>query len=189
MDKLLRQWITQIIQNNEPLISIAVRQRAKFEGWLKFELAAIAEANGADAVEVETSSHESDNKQRADVSFFYNDVSYDIEIKTPNTNWRTEGVVVAHRPITKNVDEIIQDGNKLKRSPSNGLVAFVMFPIPPADSQWEKYISRIANKLQLPVTPQANCNRVSIAVDPKHKVELIVCSFFASSGKQDNIGS
>lgn len=32
MDKLLRQWITQIIQQNEQLIRIAVRQRAKFEG-------------------------------------------------------------------------------------------------------------------------------------------------------------
>ena len=189
MDKLLRQWITQIIQQNEQLIRIAVRQRAKFEGWLKFELAAIVEANGAIAVEVETSSQESDNKQRADISFFYNDASYDVELKTPNTNWRTEGVIVAHRPVTKNVDEIIQDGKKLKRSSSNGLVAFVMFPIPPADNQWEKYISRIASELQLPVTPQANCSRVSIAVDSKHKVELIVGSFFASSGKQDNMGS
>lgn len=87
------------------------------------------------------------------------------------------------------MDEIIQDGKKLKQSSSNGLVAFVMFPIPPADNQWEKYISRIASKLQLPVTPQANCNRVSIAVDSKHKAELVVCSFFASSGKQDNISS
>ena len=188
MDKLLCKWITQIIQQNEPLIKIAVRQRAKFEGWLKFELAALAEASGADMVEVETSSQEPNNKQRADISFFYNGASYDIELKTPNTNWRTEGVVVAHRPITKNVNEIIQDGKKLKRSSNNGLVAFVMFPIPPGDNQWEQYISRIASKLQLSVTPQANCNRVSIAVDAKHKAELIVCSFFASSGKQDSVG-
>ena len=54
MDKTLRQWIVQVIQQHELILRIAIRQRAKFEGWLKFELAAIAEINGASVVEVET---------------------------------------------------------------------------------------------------------------------------------------
>ncbi|ACA43723.1 hypothetical protein CLD_0051 [Clostridium botulinum B1 str. Okra] len=39
MDKLIRNTISDIIKNHTQLISIVIRQRAKFEGWLKFELA------------------------------------------------------------------------------------------------------------------------------------------------------
>ena len=63
MDKILRQWIVQVIKQNESVIRIAVRQRAKFEGWLKFELANFAEMNGAKSVEVETPSSEGETKK------------------------------------------------------------------------------------------------------------------------------
>ncbi len=180
MDKILRQWIKQIIQKNEPLIRIAVRQRAKFEGWLKFELAAIAEKNGAESVEVETSAQNGESTQRADISLTYQGISYDIELKTPNTNWRMAGVTNAHRPITKNVAEIIKDGEKLRRVKS-GLVAFVMFPIPPDDNQWKFYIARIAKDLECSVSTQDNCDRVEIMVDSQHKAELVVCAFSVSN--------
>jgi hypothetical protein len=54
-----------------------VRQRAKFEGWLKFELASNAEQNGAELVRVESSY--SDDNRRADLSFVYNDKQFNVD--------------------------------------------------------------------------------------------------------------
>ena len=39
IDQLIRDSIANIIVDHLELVVIAVRQRAKFEGWLKFELA------------------------------------------------------------------------------------------------------------------------------------------------------
>ena len=180
MDKVLRQWIKQIILRNERVIRIAVRQRAKFEGWLKFELAAIAEENGAESVKVESSIRNAESAQRADISFTYLGVDYDIELKTPNTNWRTPGVANAHSPITINIAGIVKDGKKLRASSRNAIVTFVMFPIPPSHDQWKSYIARIAEKLQQFITTEDNCERVELAVDHQHRAELIVCTFGVS---------
>ncbi len=54
MDVICRQWIVAILQNHLPLVALAVCQRAKFEGWLKFELAQRAEAAGCIPVRVES---------------------------------------------------------------------------------------------------------------------------------------
>lgn len=37
--QLLCEMIEDIMLRNQELVSIPIRQRAKFEGWLKFELA------------------------------------------------------------------------------------------------------------------------------------------------------
>lgn len=177
MDKTLRQWIVQVIQQHESMLRIAIRQRAKFEGWLKFELAAIAEINGATVVEVETPSNKGENRKRADLSFVYEDKKYDVELKTPNSNWRMAGVVNAHRPITKNISGIVEDTLKLKHSSNQGLIAFVLFPIAPDDNQWKEYIKRIANKTQLPITSQDNCERVSVSLGERDNADLIICTF------------
>ena len=55
MHELLRKWIVEILSNRHEVMSVALRQRAKFEGWLKFELAAHAEKCGATHVVVEAS--------------------------------------------------------------------------------------------------------------------------------------
>lgn len=179
MDKLLRDWITEIITENERQVSIAVRQRAKFEGWLKFELAVLAEKKGAQVVQIEPISQDvSNNLQRADISFLYNGINYVIELKTPNTNWDLPGIDKKTRPITKNIADIIADGRKLQQSSvSVGLVAFVMFPVPPENNQWEKYIQRIASALDLPVAPNTNCTRTSVPLDNYNKAGLIICTF------------
>ena len=46
MEKELRQWIVDVLEQHRALLTIAVRQRAKFE-WLKFELALHAAHCGA----------------------------------------------------------------------------------------------------------------------------------------------
>src|SRR5687768_15519008 len=95
MHETLRQWIFEVLKNHHGVMSIAMRQRAKFEGWLKFELAAHAEMSGATNVVVEASLPDGG---RSDLSFDVNGVRYDVELKTPNTNWRMPGVAETTRP-------------------------------------------------------------------------------------------
>lgn len=45
--ELVREWIVEILQAHRAVLEIAIRQRAKFEGWLKFELAAHLEQKQA----------------------------------------------------------------------------------------------------------------------------------------------
>ena len=56
MHSTVRDWITKILEERKLLVALAVRQRAKFEGWLKFELAYRAALAGASDVEVESGS-------------------------------------------------------------------------------------------------------------------------------------
>lgn len=58
MHEHVRGWIVDVLARHQPLLAIAFRQRAKFEGWLKFELAACAEESGATSVCVETASED-----------------------------------------------------------------------------------------------------------------------------------
>lgn len=181
MDKIVRGWIAEILKQNEPLVKIAVRQRAKFEGWLKFELASLAEQKGAHSVKVE--SFQDSSRKRADVSFIFNNTCYDIELKTPNTNWRIPGVLKSHGPITKNVKGIVGDAEKLRNSPNQGIVAFVMFPIPNGDTRWVGYLTNISNSLKLQLTPQANSEQVGISLENGDLANLVICSFLVLTDK------
>ena len=107
MDKRLRSWIVEVLNQHRSLLSVAVRQRAKFEGWLKFELALYAEQHGATDVKVEAPSS---SGSRSDLTFLYDGKRYDVELKTSNTNWRMKGVLSRTRPITKNIRGVIIDG-------------------------------------------------------------------------------
>ena len=79
--ELLRQWIVDVLKAHAGVMAIALPQRAKFEGWLRFELVAHAELMGATSVTVEAPSPGG----RSDLLFEGHGVHYDIELKTPNT--------------------------------------------------------------------------------------------------------
>jgi hypothetical protein len=178
---MIRNWIVQILENRTQLLRIAVRQRAKFEGWLKFELASLAEKNGAQGVKVEDSYTATNGKlQRSDISFSFDGVRYDVELKTPNTNYRMLGVQEEHRPITKNISEIIEDAEKLFMCSGQGVVGFVLFPIPPHDSRWKEYLDRIGSELNIKLSENENCTRVSLPIAMDHSADMIVCTFIAS---------
>jgi hypothetical protein len=178
MDERIRHWIGEILAGHKQLLAIAIRQRAKFEGWLKFELAAQAERYGATAVEVESASNDPDSKYaRSDIAFHLSGIRYDIELKTPNTNWRMPGVVNTTRPVTKNIAEIIFDAQKLYRCPGQGIVAFVLFPIPSGDNQWRKYLERIATNLAIPLTEASHCSRLSMPVTNWQFADIVICAF------------
>ena len=183
MDALLREWIREIFEQNTDLLAIAVRQRAKFEGWLKFELALMAEKRGAQEVEVEAQYPNS--KKRADIGFRFGNEAYFIELKTANTNWRVAGVKVKHRPITRNIRGVINDVRKLDGCGCRGIVAFALFPLVPGDKQWHKYLRRIADETGLSLSETEHCFRWRVPLAEKAKApteaEMVVCAFATES--------
>ena len=83
--------ISEILHNNRDLLRIPIRQKAKFEGWLKFELAFYLEKKGFKDVDVETKGDRT--LFRTDITFFDNNLNfYSVELKTSNTNWTVPGV-------------------------------------------------------------------------------------------------
>ncbi len=178
MHNIVKEWIVEVLKQHEQLLTIAIRQRAKFEGWLKFELAAVAVRNEAQFIEVESSSGDGiASNERSDLSFFFHDNRYNVELKTANSNWRMPGVQNKVRPITRNIAGIVSDARKLARCSGHGIVAFVLFPIPQQDNRWTEYLERIASELRIPLSEQDHCYRLSIDLEKKQLVDLIVCAF------------
>jgi len=101
MELIIIELIEKIIKDHPILISICMRQKAKFEGWLKFELAQALEMLGVEQLSVE---YKYDNNFRADISFIFKNERYLLELKTSNTNWVIDGIESKTRPITKNID-------------------------------------------------------------------------------------
>lgn len=179
MDKYIKNAILNILEENKELLKIPLRQRAKFEGWLKFELAYYLEKDGNKDVGVEVQiSNNGASSIRADISFCKDDVRYFVELKTPNTNWRIDGVNNSHRPITKNIDSIVSDNTKLINldSGSKGIVAFVLFPIPEESDQYFKYLGRIGKQL----ISEDSYKMLTLDIDDNNKCNMLICSFFAS---------
>ena len=175
MDRVIREGIVQILANHEGLLGLPLRQKAKFEGWLKFELAHHLEQIGMKDVEVETKRWH--RRDRTDITFFHNGEPYSVELKTPNTNWKIDGVNSNARPITKNIQSVIDDAMKLN-SP-NGIVAFVLFPVPVGDNRWESYLKRIAEKTGIEVRREHNCDVVKVSIDSENECNLAVCTFMS----------
>lgn len=175
MHKICRSWIVNILERHLSLTAIAVRQRAKFEGWLKFELARKIEEKGAESVHVE-SGYEGSG-ERSDIDFDFGGVRYDLELKTPNTNWHIPGVAKLTRPITLNVSSIVKDARKLRACPGRGIVAFALFPVPVGDKRWLAYLDRIASELHTTLSEAEHCSRVTIPLGEDRACEIVVCCF------------
>lgn len=173
MEKLIREGIVEIIEKHERLLQIPVKQKAKFEGWLKLEIANHLEKIGAENVEVESIA--TYRRDRYDISFFYSNEPYRIELKTPNTNWEINGINSSSRPITQNIQSIIDDAEKLNSK--SGIVAFVLFPIPENDDRWVKYLNRISENTGIELSKEENCGIVKLELGETNTCELVVCTF------------
>ena len=133
--------IKKIISKNKDLLEIAFRQRAKFEGWLKFEIAKEFQKSGKDTkVEYPIA--------KGHVDLFADNCL--IELKTPNTSYTCKGVAPKTRPITKNVNDINKLGKlrKISKVPCYDLfIAFVMFPID-TNKKYMRHVNKIENHIQ-----------------------------------------
>ncbi|MCC5910861.1 MAG: hypothetical protein JJT76_10535 [Clostridiaceae bacterium] len=171
----IREAIVNIINENKELLKIPLRQKSKFEGWLKFELASYLELNGMKSVEVE--SKVVYRRDRTDITFFHDENPYSIELKTPNTNWKQEGINNNTRPITKNINSIVDDTKKLNSN--YGIIAFVLFSVPTDDTRWKSYLDRIVEKTGIELTVENNCSIVNMPIDDKGYCDVVVCTYMS----------
>jgi len=175
MHNIIIQEIEKVIVDHPDVMKIALRQKAKFEGWLKFELAAQLEKFGMKEIMVEGKARY--YHDRTDITFTHDDYPYSLELKTSNTNWKSAGINNAARPITKNIQSIVKDAEKLNSQ--YGIVAFVLFPIPMGDVRWEAYIERIVKKTGIEICKKANCKLVKMNIDDCNHCELLICTFMS----------
>jgi hypothetical protein len=171
----VREWIVQVLTARPEITRLALCQRAKFEGWLKFELAAKAEQAGAQDLVLEAPLPM--GHARADLGFQLEGGSYVVELKTSNANWRAAGIVSKGRPVTKNIASVVEDGMKMRQA-GGGIVAFTLFPVPVGDNRWRVYLRRIADELGLPLSEADHCTRVRVSLDGGHSAEIVVSSFW-----------
>ncbi len=185
MDAILRDWIREVLDQHKALLPIAVRQRAKFEGWLKFELAFVAEQHGAQDVQVEAPYQGS--KKHADIGFEFEGTAYCVELKTSNTNCRMHAVPVhKHRPITRNIAGIVSDAKKLAECSSQGIVAFAFFPVSKSGRKLAGYLQRIAEQTGVSLSEEKNCFRwpVDLTSEQGENPEIVVCTFLTKVEKK-----
>ena len=126
----IRQALNNILANRKDVVKLASQQRAKFEGWLKLELAAaLCSKVGFEKIILEDGYS---TNGRSDISFEYEGAKCYIEMKTANTSWRAEDLEKLTRPITRNIDGIIEDIIVLREkcAPAHGIVVFCVFPVP-----------------------------------------------------------
>lgn len=157
--RIIRQWIVEIIRQRREVLALAMSQRAKFEGWLKFELADAARRNGASNVRLEPGL----KSGRADLSFDLEGIPCVVELKTPNTNYRMEGAANRHRPITKNIASIIADAEKLRRC-GGGVIAFIIFPLKPNSDAWLDHLARLSDGVGQTLCVDDHVSRESVAL-------------------------
>ena len=140
--KYIADTIESILSNNQDLLEIAFKQRAKFEGWLKFEIAKEFQESGKDTkVEYPIA--------KGHVDLFADNCL--IELKTPNTSYNHPDLESKTRPITDNVNSIISDVDKLRNITENHcydlFIAFVMFPID-TNKKYMGHVNKIENHIQ-----------------------------------------
>jgi hypothetical protein len=140
---LTAQDIVIRIQDSVGLTKFAHR-RAKFEGWLKVELIDILVQRGQNALP---------EIGRIDISFD----TVGIELKTVNTNIRYPNVINTTRPITNNIDGVIEDIENIRNTTFiNKFVVFVVFPITHDNINWQFHLGRITNNLDNYIHKQFN---------------------------------
>jgi len=109
---------------NSKSIDVFVKNRAKFEGWLKVETVDILCNRMLDKTDKIIP-----EKYRIDVVF--NNSA--LELKTVNTNYRRKGIENKTKPITLNIEQLKKDIDKLrnlqKEDIKNKAILFVVFPL------------------------------------------------------------
>jgi len=135
LKKLIFKEIKPKLENSQGL-TIFARERAKFEGWLKVELCDSLSKYYKDVVP---------ERNRIDVTFN----NWAIELKTVNTNYRYKNVEIKIRPITKNIQGVIDDIENLKSSNyDNKAILFIVFPAAHDNEDWQYHLNKISSSLR-----------------------------------------
>jgi len=183
---LINLGIKEILESRLDILPHFLRKKSKFEGWLKFELASYLE-NFLKMSSVEIEKKNEYNNSRCDISFICNDIIFRVELKTPNTNWKIGNGKSGGKPITKNVNGIINDAKKLNCP--NGIVSFVMFPIPMNNDSWKIYIERIIKETEIDIV-ETDYELLNVKME-ENECRILICSFRSKlfSAKNEMVSS
>lgn len=144
MYKVIFNEIVSILKDKNglaaPINNIHLPKRAKFERYLQSVLANKLKTTYANT-EIEKV-YPNNNDFLVDI--FANNTF--IELKTPNTNYAVANIPVLNKPITTNIQGVINDIRKLRNAGVNGVVAFVLFPID-NNSNYKKHVDRVKAEL------------------------------------------
>ena len=146
MYEIIHKEIESILKDTDglaaPILNLHLPKRAKFERYLQTVLAYKLKSCYLDT-EIEKP-YPNNSSKHADI--FSNNTF--IEIKTVNTNYNAEGVESKTKPISKNINGIIYDIEKLQtQRVENGVVAFVLFPVDD-EEKYKDYVKRITGVLK-----------------------------------------
>lgn len=127
---LLFSKLRDRLQQNS--VEVFVSNRARFEGWLKVEVAGILAGRGCRVIP---------EKDTIDITVD----GWALELKTCATNYGYPGVADKEaRDITRSIDGIISDAKSLQEKDRvNGAVLFVAFPLEHKNRKWQKHLSKI----------------------------------------------
>ncbi|MEA3297782.1 MAG: hypothetical protein U9R56_07955 [candidate division Zixibacteria bacterium] len=137
--KLIFENLKPVLETHSGL-RIYVRERGKFEGWLKVELCRVLSENGIDP-EPESA--------RWDVSF----EKWGIELRTVTTNVSHDNVKNIKRSTTRNVEALIKDIWKLITPGRtitfpNRAILFIVYPLDHEDPHWQtNHLRQITSEL------------------------------------------
>lgn len=116
-------------------LGVFARNRSKFEGWLKVEMINCLSQQFMDVTP---------ENNRVDITF----EDWAVELKTVNTNFRFPNVQNRTRPITRNVQSVINDITKLNQIDTpNKAVVFIAFPVEHNNPDWQNHLQRISVNL------------------------------------------
>lgn len=147
MRNIILNFVEEILLDNanRKMLLLANKGRNKFEGWFKFELTKkLLAREGINEVSVERkyiTNVDGENDEKtvySDLAFTDGRNQYLVELKTANTSYALDGCNASTRPITDNINSIINDIKKLynARIEGNedvtplGLSVFICFPLP-----------------------------------------------------------
>jgi len=139
------EQIWNILENELPKkihshhgLNLFIKNRSKFEGWLKVEICDILYKYSNNIVP---------EKNRIDIVF----ENWAIELKTVNTNYKYNGINNKTKPITKNILSVLKDIRDLKLNThyEHKIVIFIVFPLSSSNVIWIKHKTKIENMLKV----------------------------------------
>lgn len=158
MEDIIANAILQTIQSNQQLLALPCAQKAKFENWLKFELAYRLKVLIPDTV-VEYKLPNGNKFIDIKSGNCY------IELKTTNTNVTIPILSPqATKPITQNINDIISDVNNLRKfitdDDSSRYVATIIFPY---NKKQDKNLKKL--KEHINSNPSANIIEIDTGIN------------------------
>jgi hypothetical protein len=173
--QLVRTKIENIIESRSSALWTAIRQRAKFEGWLKIELAAALEEDAR--VECQLEAPVGDGL-RCDLFIDHDLTRLYVELKTIGSSWRVPCVENKTKDTTNNIRDVIADVEKLRRAKEYAkcVVAFVEFPVPEEGEKCRRHLKYISEVTKVPFGDDDCYRLMPIEFEGEIKCNVLVCA-------------